>query len=97
MSRLGKSPQAKPDQTPDAIGFLKSGLNRAARIGVERIHRVAGCHEESVIFSATKTHIGTTLWQMDVAYRSTVLRKHTNAVDFFRISPEGSIAAPAAP
>ena len=58
---------------------------------------MASRHEQAVVFSATKTHIGATLWQMDVRNSSSVWRKYTHAINFFRVSTGRAIAAPAAP
>ena len=58
---------------------------------------MASRHKQTVVFSATKTHIGATLWQMDMRDGSAVRRENTHTINFFWVSTGRAIAAPAAP
>ena len=72
-------------------------LDGAARVGVNRVQRMAAGHEQAVVFGATKTQVGTTLGQMDVANRGAIRCKHAYTIELFRLGIDRTIATPAAP
>src|SRR6516164_5714966 len=64
---------------------------RALGLHVERIERLAGCHEQPVALLAAETEIGTDLRKLDAQHRLALGREHHDAVEL--LTP----GAPAAP
>src|SRR5947209_16863080 len=71
--------------------------NRAARLDIERIERMAACHEQPVLLAPAEGEIGAAFGQADEADRLALRVEHHHAVEVFRLGRGRAVAAPATP